>query len=237
MTDDIASELRTSGFVIRSGAALQSWLEIPWQDWRGFAASWNDLGEDEHMADGGRYRRRRYAVFEVTKGSVSRAPHQPHYQAKVYNRLNGGLARWFEPVLPEIGQHPITRLLIRQLARTFATLIPSSGGPLVWHVELHQFRIEASAHQQGLPTPEGIHRDGVDGAFVMLVGRSNVASGITEIFDPQGTPLGAFTLTDPGDAVFLDDTRVFHGVTPVVPVDPSKPAIRDVLVITFTRVG
>ncbi|QQO35536.1 2OG-Fe dioxygenase family protein [Bradyrhizobium diazoefficiens] len=62
-----------------------------------------------HMSDGGRYRRRRYTVFEVTKGSINR---QPHYQAKVYNRLNGGLERWFEPVLPEIGQHPIVRTLI-----------------------------------------------------------------------------------------------------------------------------
>jgi hypothetical protein len=82
--DELTTELRTSGFAILSGAALQRWLASPWQDWRGFSASWNDLGEDQHMADGGRYRRRRYAVFEVSKGNISRAPHQPHYQAKVY---------------------------------------------------------------------------------------------------------------------------------------------------------
>src|ERR1700744_6570047 len=116
MTDNIETELRSAGFAIRSGATLQAWLASSWQDWCGFASSWNDLGEDQHMADGGRYRRRRYAVFEISKGNISRAPHQPHYQAKIYNRLNGDLERWFEPVLPEIGQHPITRLLIRRLA-------------------------------------------------------------------------------------------------------------------------
>jgi hypothetical protein len=237
MTDDIADELRTTGFAIRSGAALQNWLGSHWDDWRQFAASWQDLGEDQHMADGGRYRRRRYAVFQVSKGQIERQPHQPHYQAKVYNRLNGGLERWFEPVAPEIGQHPITRLLIRHLAPMFAAMRPASEEPPDWHVEMHQFRIEANSNLQGFPTPEGIHRDGVDGAFVMLVCRSNVASGTTEIFDPQGSPLGSFTLTDAGDAVFLDDARVFHGVTPVTPIDPDKPAIRDVLVMTFTRIA
>ena len=52
----------------------------------------------------------------------------------------------------------------------------------------------------------------------------------------DGTPLGQFTLTEPFDAVLLDDHHVFHGVTPVEPVDASKPAYRDVLVVTFRRV-
>jgi hypothetical protein len=183
------------------------------------------------MADGGRYRRRRYAVFDVTPQMITRAPHQPHFQAKTYNRLNGGLDRWFDPVTPEIGDHPIIQNLIRQLAQIFAVIVPSDN----WHVELHQFRIEASAEAIGHPTPEGVHRDGVDGAFVMLIRRQNVSSGVTEIFDAKGASLGHFTLSDAGDAVFLDDARVFHGVTPIAPIDPQKPAIRDVLVITFTR--
>ena len=32
-------------------------------DWQAFAASWDDLGLDTYMADGGRYRKRRFAVF------------------------------------------------------------------------------------------------------------------------------------------------------------------------------
>jgi hypothetical protein len=235
MPDNIDTELHTSGFAIRSGTAMQEWLGCPWKDWSGFAASWNDLGEDCNMADGGRYRRRRYAVFQITGGQISRAPHQPHYQAKTYNRLNGGLERWFEPVLPEVGQHPIIRLLIGRLASTFGGLLPQNDTTRAWHAEMHQFRIEARAGLPGLPTPEGIHRDGVDGAFVMLIQRDNVDSGVTQIFDPQGRPLGSFTLADPGDAVFLDDRRVFHGVTPIQPLDPARPAIRDVLVITFSH--
>jgi hypothetical protein len=176
-------------------------------------------------------------VFDVTANGIVRAPHQPHYQAKTYNRLNGGLDRWFDPALPEIGEHPITQGLIGKLAEVFTAIIPAGipGANAAWHVELHQFRIEASADAIGRPTPEGVHRDGVDGAFVMLVNRDNVSSGVTEIVGADGTSLGHFTLSDAGDAVFLDDARVFHGVTPIAPLDPTKPAIRDVLVITFTR--
>jgi len=229
--DPIEPALKDQGFVFRPGDAMRAWLGPAWTDWPRFAASWNDLSEDRHMADGGRYRRRRYAVFDVTGEVIARAPHQPHYQAKTYNRLNGGLERWFDPVTPEIGDHPVIQALIRRLAKIFAAIFPSTN----WHVELHQFRIEASAEAMGRPTPEGMHRDGVDGAFVMLINRDNVSSGVTEIVNAEGTSLGHFTLSDAGDAVFLDDARVFHGVTPIAPLDPEKPAIRDVLVITFTH--
>ena len=48
-------------------------------------------------------------------------------------------------------------------------------------------------------------------------------------------PLGSFTLTAPLDSALVDDSRVYHGVTPVVPLDPARPAYRDVLVVTFRR--
>jgi hypothetical protein len=100
---------------------------------------------------------------------------------------------------------------------------------------MHQFRIEARAGEAGRPTPEGAHRDGVDWVLVMLVARENVAAGVTDIFDPAGGALGSFTLLEPFDAVFIDDHRVFHGVTAIEPVDPTRPAFRDVLVTTFRR--
>ncbi len=67
--------------------------------WDAFADSWNDLGLDRFMADGGRYRKRRFAAFSASPdGEVVRKPHQPHYQSRDYNGLNGGVQRWFEPV-------------------------------------------------------------------------------------------------------------------------------------------
>src|SRR5215475_7868866 len=140
--DPIESALKDRGFVFRPGDAMRQWLGPAWSGWAGFAASWNDLGEDRHMADGGRYRRRRYAVFDVTANGIARAPHQPHFQAKTYNRLNGDLDRWFDPVARDIGDLAIIQALIHRLAQLFAVIVPADGAG--WHVELHQFRIEAS---------------------------------------------------------------------------------------------
>lgn len=239
MNDDLSLErvvatIHRAGFALCDHARMRAWLGAGCGRWHDFAASWNDLPEDRHMADGRRYRRRRFAVLDLEGTSLRRAPHQPHFQARAYNRLNGGIARWFESVSDGIASHPIICRLVCSAGEVFDTLF-ADRPPSPWHVEMHQFRIEASRGQSGLPTPEGIHRDGVDGVVVMLIDRQNVASGITELFDPQKRRLGAFTLAQPGDAVFLDDARIFHGVTPITPLNPDLPAIRDVLVVTFQR--
>lgn len=234
----ISHDIRRTGFAIRSGDAMKSLLgAAALADWDSFAASWDDLGPDLFMADGGRYRRRRFAAFAVTDGTIVRKPHQPHYQSRDYNALNGGIERWFEPVSSAVAEHAVTQSMLKLCDWIFAPLAPMPTAKQAWHVEMHQFRIEAQTGQQGRPTPEGPHRDGVEWVCVMLVARQNVSSGVTEIFDPTGRSLGQFTLTDPLETVFVDDNRVFHGVTPISPLDPRASAHRDVLVLTFRREG
>jgi len=205
------------------------------RDWQGFAESWNDLGMDTYMADGGRYRRRRHAAFSVSAAGVRRKPHQPHYQSRDYNALNGGLARWFEPVLDRVAAHPAMLAILRTGFSIFDGCTDAATRPPFWHVEVHQFRIEARPGAHGLPTPEGMHRDGVDWVAVLLVRRENVASGETSIHDLTRRKLGSFTLTTPMEAALVDDGRVFHGVTAIEPVAAEMPAYRDVLVATFRR--
>ncbi len=204
-------------------------------DWDGFADSWNDLGVDTYMADGGRYRRRRHAALSVTASRIRRKPHQPHYQSRDYNALNGGIARWFEPVRDDIATHPALLAILKASFALFDYCTDPATRPDSWHVELHQFRVEAQPGIAGKPTPEGLHRDGVDWVLVLLIRRENVASGETSIHDLQHRKLGSFTLTRPMEAALVDDSRVFHGVTPVEPIDPGAPAYRDVLVATFRR--
>ena len=202
--------------------------------WDGFATTWDDLGTDLYMADGGRYRRRRHAVFAHADGRFMRQPHQPHFQSRDYNPLNGDVQRWFEPVLPATVENPVTQAIFEVClsAISEATTLTASTP---WHVEFHQFRIETTPDHIGRPTPEGLHRDGVDWVFVMLVHRQNVRDGVTEIGASDGAKLGSFLLKDPGDAVLLDDRRILHGVTEIHAVDPCRPAYRDVLVVTFVR--
>ncbi|SKA15643.1 hypothetical protein SAMN02745126_03821 [Enhydrobacter aerosaccus] len=202
-------------------------------DWAAFADSWNDLGLDTYMGDGGRYRRRRFGVFAAPRqGQIVRAPHQPHYQSVNYNTLNGGIERWFEPIKPEISEGPSFRTVLEYARALFSRLVPETAE---WHVETHQFRIEARTGEHGKPTPEGMHRDGVDYVMVLLVARRNIMSGTTTIHDLDKRTLGSFTLTDPLDAALVDDSRCYHGVTPVVPENPAQPAYRDVLVVTFRK--
>ena len=201
-------------------------------DWAAFAASWNDLEIDQYMADGGRYRRRRHAVFSAAPGgAIIREAHQPHYQSRDYNALNGGIARWFEPVDTAIGGGETMNAILA----TSRSLFEHLAGPRTWHVEVHQFRIEATRGEKGQPTPEGVHRDGVDYVLVLLIGRLNIASGTTTVHTLNGDELGSFTLADPLDAALLDDSRVAHGVTPIEPADGDRPAYRDVLVVTWRQ--
>jgi hypothetical protein len=202
-------------------------------DWPAFAASWNDLHTDTYMGDGGRYRRRRFGVWSAPRqGKIERGAHQPHYQGLDYNNLNGGIERWFEPILPEIGDGASLRTILEYCRALFSRLSPDIA---TWHIEAHQFRIEARQGVQGKPTPEGLHRDGVDWVLVLMIDRRNIASGTTTIHDQAKRTLGSFTLTDPLDAALVDDSRCYHGVTPVEPENPALPAYRDVLVVTFKK--
>ena len=229
----LADTVQAAGYAFVRGPAMRVVLlqHGPLADWDDFAASWNDLGLDTYMADGGRYRKRRHAAFAATRGGIRRKPHQPHYQSRDYNPLNGGIARWFDPVLPEIGAGASMTTILLTCRALFDALTPSPA----WHIEVHQFRIEARADQAGQPTPEGTHQDGVDHVLVLLIGRQNIRSGVTTVTDLARNELGSFTLTEPCDAALVDDNRVMHGVTPVEPIDPSVPGSRDVLVVTFRR--
>jgi len=232
----LMEHLGRAGFCFMPGAELRAnlaELDRRWDaDWASFAASWEALELDRYMADGGRYRRRRYATLSASAdGAITLEPHQPHYQSLDYNRLNGGVARYFEPILDSVIEGSTMRAVLGYGLGIFAALHPAEDA----HIEVHQFRIEARLDTAGMPTPEGMHRDGVDFVLVMMVRRENVESGTTECFDLEGQRLAAFTLTDPGDTALVDDQRAMHGVTPIIPRDPSRPAWRDVLVVTYRR--
>ena len=231
---DVAAHLGQRGFAFVDGAVVRAMLgEAGLADWDGFARSWADLVPDRFMADGGTYRKRRYACFKATKDGLWRLPPQPHYQTLANNPLNGGIERLFAPVEDRIALHAANRATVEACRRVFETADPTVGEPRAWRVEMHQFRIEAHPEVNGQPTPEGLHRDGVDWVLVLMIRRSNVEGGVTTITDAARRPVAEASLSEPLDASLVDDRRVFHGVSSLAPLDPSRPAWRDVLVLTF----
>lgn len=225
--------LEQQGFAFVAADAMRPLLGGPdaLSDWPQFSSSWNDLQLDTYLPDGHRYRRRRHATLSARAGDVSAAlePHQPHYQSIDYNPLAGGIERWFEPMRSDIVAGATMQSVFAFCGGLFGALRPNTS----WKIECHQFRIEARSDAPGRPTPEGVHRDGVDYALVLLVNRTNIKSGTTTVHDLNGALLGSFTLTNPLDAALVDDARVKHGVTAVEPTDAAHAAYRDVLVVTY----
>ena len=195
--------------------------------------SWNDMPQDQYMADGGCYRRRRNATLSTSAdGAIKLEPHQPHYQSLDYNTLNGGIAREYAPIVDEIVRGNTMTSVLEFCQTVFSRMLPQAR----WHIELHQFRIEASYGRAGKPTPEGVHRDGVDFVLVMMVKRVNISSGTTIMHDLEQRKLDSFTLTVPLDCAIVNDRRCMHGVTAVEQIDRDQAAYRDVLVATFRNV-
>ena len=236
---ELCDAIAQAGFCFAADSNVRGWLEADaphaLSDWEAFAASWDGMPLDEYMADGGRYRRRRHATLSAQSGhdEIKLEPHQPHYQSLDYNTLNGGIPREYAPILPAVVLGNTMQSTLQFCLHVFGKMMPQAD----WHIECHQFRIEASSAEQGQPTPEGVHRDGVDFVLVMMVRRVNISSGTTTMHDLEQRKLDSFTLTRPLDCAIVNDRRCMHGVTPVQQIDPSKPAYRDVLVVTFRKVN
>jgi hypothetical protein len=232
---EIVSKLDSQNFLFiesaRSIELLSEFAQVPLGGDPVFLDSWNRLEQDQYMADGGRYRKRRHATYAI-HGPGQRArlmPYQPHYQTVDYNRLNGGVARYFAPILDDLHNSLTLAALLEFGNEVFSRI----NGTSQWHIELHQFRIEARDGKLGRPNPEGVHRDGVDFVIVVMIKRVNIDSGATTIYDLDNRLIGEFMLRDAFDMVLVNDRRLYHGVTPITQIDANEEAFRDVLVITF----
>ena len=231
----VVQHLRSDGFAVLSAPDVALWSGCTLASLECLQADWDTLPPDNYLKDGGRYRRRRHASFEVQGGAVRLVPHRAHWQPLAYNALHGGMERWFEPMLDTTVQQPAWQQLVCALAQlagaVFATGTPARP-PEHWFVEAHQFRIDTT-DGIGRPTPEGAHRDGVDLVAVFLVARSGIKGGETRVFEANAPGGQRFTLTEPWSLLLLDDARMVHESTPIQPVDAAGH--RDTLVLTCRR--
>lgn len=213
------------------GAEFEGQLVIANDDWTRFAASWGRLLPDTYMADGGRYRYRRYSEFDYNgvTGVLVRRIHVPYMQSKVINHLNGGLERLYEPLEPAV----VESGSFRQAVQQGADLARTASGHDRWLVQCFQNRITATSSESGQPAPEGPHRDGVDFVLTLLVARHNVIGGASQIYDLDRNLISSRELEVPGEYIVLDDNARLHGVTPITPA-VGDSGHRDVLILMYT---
>lgn len=230
----LGRHLNRQRFLFLSGDALGGILALSAEDISAFAAYWFRLTEDRHMGDGGRYRQRRYGALDARPGLARQLlPHGPYEQPSYINSLNGDVARLFDPLEPGFVTHKVLNRLLDWLTALYDQC---EGSPQRWDIRLHPYRILASPDEPGLPTPEGLHRDGVDYIVSMMMSRCNVNGGETTLTDLERRVLWQRTLQKPLDILIGKDAQTLHAVSPVSPVDATQPARRDVLVIAFTKV-
>ena len=231
LSQDGLSLLQPEDFTRTLGLDCPDWAD----GWAQLSTSWNRLPPDAHLKDGGHYRQRRHAcwVQDLSADTLTPTPHRAHWQPTDYNALHGGFERWFEPIEPAVASAPSWTELLASLGRLFAHVRPTAH----WHIEAHQFRID-TAGGVGRPTPEGAHRDGVDFVVVLMVGRRGVKGGETRVFDAHGPHGMRFVMQAPLTALLLDDERVIHETTPILPQqEGATDGHRDTLVLTYRAAG
>ena len=229
-TKELAQALRNDGFAVASAESVAELAHTPLSGLEALSQYWEGLPRDPYLKDGGRYRFRRHASYEMKGDALSLVPHRAHWQSVDYNALHGGIERWFEPMQNQLISNPAWQSLLLGLGQLLNGLKPVS----TWFIEAHQFRIDTT-DGIGRPTPEGAHRDGVDFVAVFLLDRVGIKGGETRIFDAQGSAGLRFTLTQPWSLLLMNDEKMIHESTPIQP--SGNYGYRDTLVLTYRSSG
>ena len=229
--EHIAQQLTQVGACLIQPADLNACLGIDGSEWTRFAGHWEDLVVDPYAAELGTRRLRRYGhfLFDPAEGDFKPTAHDAFVQPENSNPLYVGKDRHFEPLTDAFAKDPLLERVLTLLGRLALAL--DDVAP--WNAKVTPFRVLASAGDEGQPTPEGLHRDGVTLVTSLLIRRRNAVGGESSVFDMDGNRIITTTLAEPGTLLLGDDRRTLHGVSPIHPIDPAEPAQRDVLVITF----
>jgi hypothetical protein len=224
--DKRAAELTADGFIALGGDDFGILATDP--DLRTLHAEWDELPLDEAMPAGATFRHRRFGRLGVEidgrGASLSPLQHTTFKQDATINPMHMGRERHFAPLSQQTLRLPVLHALIA----TDAGIAAAAAGIRSWIVNLHFVRIIARGDEAGLPTPEGRHRDGHLYVAMHLLGRSGCTGGESRVYrgDEQVAKL---TMTDVLDSLMVDDNRVSHEVTPIVP-DGGR-GVRDMLLV------
>jgi len=202
-----------------------------------FRLDYERLEPDPYMADGGKYRFRRYGLFRLsaTSGELSPIAGAYFYQSSEINPLNGGGHRHFAPLADDIVNNSFLRDVI---LFDFTQLTAKKRIENDWLIGVHQIRIRATEGIPGSPTPEGTHRDDENFTAQHLIGRHNISGGINYFYGngaaPTECPLVTWEQQVYFDSYYFDRSQ-WHSVSPISVGEGGGDGYRDVLLIDFVE--
>ncbi len=202
-----------------------------------FRRDWENLEPDCYMADGGRYRLRRYGLYQLSAGSgrLIHVPGASFYQSSKTNPLNGGECRHFAPLAADTVNNPFLHELVRF---DFAQLTSKKHVENDWLVGVHQIRILATTGVTGNPTPEGIHRDDESYTAQHLIARHNIGGGINYFYgsgpEPARRSHTVWKQKSYFDSYYFDRS-LWHSVSPITAGSCDTDGYRDVILIDFVE--
>jgi hypothetical protein len=229
---DVEDLLAAQAAAVLAGADLRGELrdvDPGGQALAALRAAWEDLPRDEHLADRGAWRRRRYGRLLATPdGGLTSLPDQPFRQAAELIPLYRGQARRFAPV----GQPTLANPALLALLRHDLDLVTRvEGGPRQAVVGLHLIRVLADGGADVAPAPEGRHSDGHAWIAMHLIGRRHCTGGTSSVYRAgEADPFLVTTMLQELDTVVVDDRRVEHEVSPIR-AERGHTGTRDVLLV------
>jgi hypothetical protein len=173
----------------------------------------------------GNHRFRRFSTFRMWhEGNDWRSEQQPQrafLQPKAYNSLVGGVPRTFEPIRldPTVQMASVFDQISLDRTRGYA-------------LNLHQIRIITSAEVKGVLVPEGPHRDGHALVLTAVFRRHNIDGGVSQLLPTGGGEPFFSTVLEPGQAMVVEDGRMWHHATDIVSRD-GLLGYRDIWIVSI----
>jgi hypothetical protein len=189
-------------------------------------ALFDEVPADPYVSAG--FRRKSIMRVQVSEGQIRRAAHGPLFQPKEYNPVHGDLVRHYDEMDERLGR------LLEPAVHIFAGCARLG---MRHEILVQAQRITASSGDDGntgFPVVEGWHQDNISVLGIFLVNRVNVAGGISMLArDCRGDDLAFAQTLGMGDLLLVDDTAYWHNTTPIARIDPSRPAYRDIVIMTW----
>lgn len=207
--------------MIENGA-LYELGQLPLNGFSDLKRTFENLPSDNYAEE--RLRSRRYSRYTIEDGVLNAQRAKDFMQSRSINHYLGDVERTYEEIEDVLLENEAFLGMFNSFQRG-VNLSPEST------IEAHQLRLHCRAHIKS-PAPEGTHQDGFDYIAVFMVETKNVDGGEVMLFnDPDGPPILKKQL-ETGEFFIINDRKLFHNASPLVPTANTEDGHWDVIVLT-----